>query len=97
MGFCRSIGNLSANLISPGGFQNASEIAAMYQEYRIDKVTVEMMQGTNSSQINTTQFFSNVYGVIIDTSRDDAPLISPQAALAYSNCKTIQMGASCNA
>jgi len=63
----------------------------MYQEYRIEKVVMEVTVGTNTSQINVNNGFSNVY--IVTDGRDDAPLSSVQAALAYSTSKTMTIGA----
>jgi len=88
-GLYYSIGSGALSLV--GSYANTPYIKALYDKYKITKVFCEITCGSNTSQINATQQFSNVIGVIDNNSSDS--IGSADIALAYSTAKNMQMGA----
>ncbi|MEO5351422.1 MAG: hypothetical protein H7836_17535 [Magnetococcus sp. YQC-3] len=87
-GIYQSIGGAA---FSVGAFDNSSPLSQVFDQYRLDKVVCEMTAANNASQVNNNVSFPNLYAVI---DYDDASaLTSASAAVAYSSCKYIQMGA----
>ena len=71
-------------------FINANSLLAVFDQFRIMKAQVDIYFTNNSSGINNTLQLPIIFGVV---DKDDAgPLSSSANALAYSTCKTLQMG-----
>lgn len=73
-------------------FQNAASYAAVFDQWRLDKVVCQILFSSNSSAVNTNNQFPIVYGVT--DVNDNSPLVSVDQALAYGNCRILQMGTS---
>ena len=71
-------------------FINATSLLSVFDQFRIMKAQVDVYYTNNSSGLNNTLQLPIIFGVV---DKDDAgPLSSSANALAYSTCKTLQMG-----
>lgn len=82
---------LGATGIATTGFSNQSNFCAIYDQYRIKKVELEMMFNNNTSTVNTNASLP-VTTWVIDYD-DAASLSSSTNTLGYSSAKAIQFGA----
>jgi len=73
-------------------FPNAASYAAVFDQWRLDKVVCQVLFSSNSSAVNTNNQFPIVYGVI--DVNDTNPITSTDNALVYGNCRIMQMGTS---
>jgi len=73
-------------------FQNAASYALVFDQWRLDKVVCQVLFSSNSSAVNTNNQFPIVYGVT--DVNDTEPISSMDEALAYGNCRILQMGTS---
>jgi hypothetical protein len=72
-------------------YSNAAAYASIYEQFRIDQVEVEIMFSNNNSSLNSPLVATPIMYTVVD--RDDvAPLANAANALAYSTCKTMQLG-----
>ena len=73
-------------------FPNSASYAAVFDQWRLDKVVCQVLFSSNNSAVNTNNQFPIVYGVT--DVNDNTTLTSVDNALAYGNCRILQMGTS---
>ena len=88
-GVYAKIGTGSNNLVL--AWVNTTYLCALYSLYRLKSLKCTVMCGSNTSQINVSNSWSIIYGVVDDN--DNIKLASAQDALAYDNRKVMQLGA----
>lgn len=71
-------------------FANSASLTFCFDKWRLDKVVMQIIFTSNSSATNSGTQLPTLYGVI-DTTDTDA-LGSNSTALAYGNCKFMQLG-----
>jgi len=71
-------------------YSNAAAYGQIYEQFRIDRVQVEVMCSNNNSSLNSPNVASPIVFCVVDHD-DVAPLTGPANALSYTTCKTLQM------
>jgi len=71
-------------------FSNAASLAIVFDQFRIVKVQCDVYYTNNSSGVNNALQLPMLFGVI--DKDDNLPLTNAANALAYSSCKTMQLG-----
>ena len=71
-------------------FSNAPSYRVIFDQYRLDKVVMQVLFSSNTSQVNNAVQFPIVYAVT-DTN-DALPLSSIDMAISYGNTKIMQLG-----
>jgi hypothetical protein len=72
-------------------FANASSLANVYDAYRLKKVVCSWMFSNNSSPLTNTSHTLPILFVVTDKD-DNSSVGSAQVAMAYSDCKIVQLG-----
>lgn len=86
-----SLGGGALTSFGTGVFSNANALAAIYDQYRITRVNVEIMYSCNNSSENSPTIALPILYAVVDYD-DTAALGSSAQALGYSSCKTLQLG-----
>ena len=73
-------------------YANSASYAAVFDQWRLDKIVMQILFSSNTSQVNRATQFPILYAVT--DVNDASPSNSVNSALSYGNCKIIQLGTS---
>lgn len=90
-GMVYAVGGTAPAAIPNGIFANAASMFAMFDSYRIKEVQLVIMYSANQVATSSTTHALPVFYIVEDPD-DINPLPDANTALAYGNCRTIQLG-----